>query len=627
MNFTRENQSKIVEKDFITFNHFYKYKTCQKYFIWNKIDTQKNDFDIDEEEQSEKFWDAVNFSELLNEENLNFVSTRASVFTSLEREFENFIQQKYRINNVYVVKSKNNEEAIIETENILRNNKYKVILYPVFKYKNAIAKPTLIDLENKKISILKLSTSTKRKDILRPFWDFWITNKIIKLENISLFLLNLSEESKKDSKDFSEVFYLNINKTKKSLSKSMEKELNNDLFFYKTIIYQQGLTPQEYDSMIKGEFVPENNIYAMISSRTLPINSKKDEYYDFETIEEIIENINEAKSINDFDNLTTEDNSLFGTNSDFNDILSLKEPTIFGYSGNILKKEKIISLIENKNIASIKTQLSDNFLYSQINSQDIKIFKSAELENIIDILNDKNKRIVWYDFEGFSLPYPPMNGVLPYQQLVFQLSIKETLGNKIISNNFENENVVYDPQKLTIKTFEEIITKIYSNKADYFVVFNKGYELTRIKEMLKLIEKEDLQMHQKLSNYFSHIVKNTIDLADFFSGYSETRKNLPFIFIPELKGFYSIKKIEKYITKHNIKLDHLITPYVELEIQNGLSAMNKAIARYIGFIGDKEWQEIKKNLKKYCENDVMAMIMVKDFINFLIKEKTQKSKK
>ncbi|MGZ9453624.1 DUF2779 domain-containing protein [Mycoplasma sp. AC157] len=616
-----------MEKDFITFNHFYKYKTCQKYFIWNKIDTQKNDFDIDEEEQSEKFWDAVNFSELLNEENLNYVSTRASVFTSLEREFENFIQQKYGINNVYVVKSKNSEEAIIETENILKNNKYKVILYPVFKYENAIAKPTLIDLKNKKISILKLSTSTKRKDILRPFWDFWITNKIVKLENISLFLLNLSEESKKNEKDFSEVFYLNINKTKKSLSKSMEKELNNDLFFYKTIIYQQGLTPQEYDSMIKGEFVPENNIYAMISSRTLPINSKKNEYYDFETIEEIIENINEAKSINDFDNLTIEDNSLFGTNSDFNDILSLKEPTIFGYSGNILKKEKIISLIENKNIASIKTQLNDNFLYSQINSQDIKIFKSAELENIIDILNDKNKRIVWYDFEGFSLPYPPMNGVLPYQQLVFQLSIKETLGNKIISNNFENENVVYDPQKLTIKTFEEIITKIYSNKADYFVVFNKGYELTRIKEMLKLIEKEDLQMHQKLSNYFAHIVKNTIDLADFFSGYSETRKNLPFIFIPELKGFYSIKKIEKYITKHNIKLEHLITPYVELEIQNGLSAMNKAIARYIGFIGDKEWQEIKKDLKKYCENDVMAMIMVKDFINFLIKEKTQKSKK
>ncbi|MGZ9414248.1 DUF2779 domain-containing protein [Mycoplasma sp. 5370] len=616
-----------MEKDFITFNHFYKYKTCQKYFIWNKIDTQKNDFDIDEEEQSEKFWDAVNFSELLNEENLNYVSTRASVFTSLEREFENFIQQKYGINNVYVVKSKNNEEAIIETENILKNNKYKVILYPVFKYENAIAKPTLINLKNKKISILKLSTSTKRKDILRPFWDFWITNKIVKLENISLFLLNLSEESKKNEKDFSEVFYLNINKTKKSLSKSMEKELNNDLFFYKTIIYQQGLTPQEYDSMIKGEFVPENNIYAMISSRTLPINSKKNEYYDFETIEEIIENINESKSINDFDNLTIEDNSLFGTNSDFNDILSLKEPTIFGYSGNILKKEKIISLIENKNIASIKTQLNDNFLYSQINSQDIKIFKSAELENIIDILNDKNKRIVWYDFEGFSLPYPPMNGVLPYQQLVFQLSIKETLGNKIISNNFENENVVYDPQKLTIKTFEEIITKIYSNKADYFVVFNKGYELTRIKEMLKLIEKEDLQMHQKLSNYFAHIVKNTIDLADFFSGYSETRKNLPFIFIPELKGFYSIKKIEKYITKHNIKLEHLITPYVELEIQNGLSAMNKAIARYIGFIGDKEWQEIKKDLKKYCENDVMAMIMVKDFINFLIKEKTQKSKK
>ena len=64
----------------------------------------------------------------------------------------------------------------------------------------------------------------------------------------------------------------------------------------------------------------------------------------------------------------------------------------------------------------------------------------------------------------------------------------------------------------------------------------------------------------------------------------------------------------------------MIKPYKSLEVQNGLMAMNKAIQRYLDAIGNKEWNDVSKQLKAYCENDVKAMIMVYHFVLFLLTE-------
>ncbi|MHA0272859.1 hypothetical protein ACXYFN_02350 [Mycoplasma sp. 48589B] len=82
--------------------------------------------------------------------------------------------------------------------------------------------------------------------------------------------------------------------------------------------------------------------------------------------------------------------------------------------------------------------------------------------------------------------------------------------------------------------------------------------------------------------------------------------------------YYSIKKIEKYITHLGLRLKTLITPYADLEIQKGTMAMEKAMQRNAGIIGDNLWNEMTvPALKMYCENDVKAMIMVYELIMYL----------
>ncbi|MBZ4204201.1 DUF2779 domain-containing protein [Mycoplasma tauri] len=90
------------------------------------------------------------------------------------------------------------------------------------------------------------------------------------------------------------------------------------------------------------------------------------------------------------------------------------------------------------------------------------------------------------------------------------------------------------------------------------------------------------------------------------------------IYLKGLKGFNSIKKIEKFITAEKLKLDHMITPYPQLEgVHNGSEAMALAIKRYCGLIGDNMWNKNLDNLKQYCHNDVLAMIMSFNFVEFL----------
>jgi hypothetical protein len=82
------------------------------------------------------------------------------------------------------------------------------------------------------------------------------------------------------------------------------------------------------------------------------------------------------------------------------------------------------------------------------------------------------------------------------------------------------------------------------------------------------------------------IIAKTVDLADLFS--ARSKKNAPPILLYQLQGMYSIKLLEKYIHNNNIKLPTQIHEYKKLEIQNGMMAMDTAIERSLGIIGDKK---------------------------------------
>lgn len=93
------------------------------------------------------------------------------------------------------------------------------------------------------------------------------------------------------------------------------------------------------------------------------------------------------------------------------------------------------------------------------------------------------------------------------------------------------------------------------------------------------------------------------------------------VFLKDLKGMGSIKKVEHLITSKKIQLEHMITPYPDLKkVHNGSEAMEIAIKRYANLIDGNVWEENLSNLKKYCHNDVLAMIMAFNFIEKIVSD-------
>ncbi|UUD35836.1 DUF2779 domain-containing protein [Mycoplasmopsis citelli] len=292
-------------------------------------------------------------------------------------------------------------------------------------------------------------------------------------------------------------------------------------------------------------------------------------------------------------------------------------------------------------------------------SKNLVNFFNIGILEVIKKMHIKNQRIIWYDYEGFSDLFPIINTSRSYEQIVSQVSVIETINGKEV----DKINYVVDTKNIQLEDLVVLIDSIYANKADLFIVYNKTYENTRNNEIYNLVEKEVLENpnspfckwfeEQNLDLFtfkemITHINLNTIDLYDCFK-YRDLTTKYPqfcgdehifsfkvqdgtivkskqvknidsalkyksFMFLDKLLLQGSIKKVEKFITYHQIKLKTLIIPYTELVIQKGTMAMNEAILRYHGFTGDNQWNVIENELKKYCENDVRAMIMVYEFI-------------
>ncbi|MEA4162472.1 UU173 family protein [Mycoplasma sp. 4404] len=298
--------------------------------------------------------------------------------------------------------------------------------------------------------------------------------------------------------------------------------------------------------------------------------------------------------------------------------------------------------------------------YEKINAINVK----AALDKIFKI-HLKDSVIVWYDYEGFSSIYPVIPGTSSYQQIVNQVSVIKTQNGKEIYK----ENFVIDTKNFDLSKIIYMFKIIHDKDAKGYVVYNKTYENTRNKELLNLIEveyknnnekiQEQIHLHFETLGNFKQVINEinnlAIDLNDIFKSTStelksrlssdkyfivfkentsnETLELVKLInsdterftldricYINELLRFSSIKKVEKYITHNNLKLKTLITPYSELVIQKGTMAMEKAQIRHAKLIGDSHWEnDIVPELKKYCENDVRAMIMVYELIMYILR--------
>ncbi|TCG11809.1 DUF2779 domain-containing protein [Mycoplasma todarodis] len=576
---------KIEEK--ITFAKLKKLLTCQPYFVWHSIDDLG--FDKNEDDNDQFTFQIPGIIDIIAP---TITEVQTKTFHRVNREFFEYVRSMGRA--AWTPKMMSMEERAEETKKMMRNPGIDIIFEPVFQYGDAFAVPTLYDKKNKKISNLKISSSTKRIDLVKPYFDYQIADKCkVPVNEISYFVLD-TKKYKAFEIGFYETFKVNTSSTARNDKNAKE---HNDFVTMRKKKTGNGVNK-------KGVHDEQHTIFDIVACAT-PFGPKKNPIM-FEGIDYYLRLIREAKTASFQDGLTPEDNGKFGANPMVSTIIEYLHPEFMGYNGKFVKKKDIQ---EGKTLQEIA---KDSVLVDALINRSLSITDRDDAMSYIDKLD--NSRVIWYDFEGFSLPFPTIDGFNPFQQATFQVSIIET--NKMEETSGINH--IFDPKTFSYTDFPKMIDLIYSGGADYYVVFNAGYENPRMLEMVATLRDMNYPGWTEVQDKVYWIIERTVDLAKPFAAGS--KDSLPVIFIPELKGKHSIKLIEKYITKHKYWFKDMIKPYKDLTIQNGGMAMDAAIQRAINVIGDEEWTEKQVVLKEYCENDVRAMIMVYTLIKELLND-------
>lgn len=277
--------------------------------------------------------------------------------------------------------------------------------------------------------------------------------------------------------------------------------------------------------------------------------------------------------------------------------IAKEDPYNFGLNDYIKKPNKDPGKFEN--------------LFLGHEKENFQIFQE-ETQKIINTLKTKK---VYFDFESINSAIRVIEKSYPFMQAVTQCSIIKDHGNGVKTEKCTN--LVKDPNLIDNQWFKEIIDSLYAGPEYSYVVYNKAFEKSRLKEMAEFINEEEYAHKVKIIN------DNVFDLADLFTVTKQA------IIIKELGGFHSIKKVLPIVQKYAPDFFEQTgcKDYKKLSINNGLMCQQKTAARFFGLLADEEWNQLVNDVSVYCENDVRAMIAVEYFALDLIKNSQKYNKK
>ncbi len=275
---------------------------------------------------------------------------------------------------------------------------------------------------------------------------------------------------------------------------------------------------------------------------------------------------------------------------------------IFNYSGNVV--HQTASWLA-------KYQKGDDIKEYFKTANLIDLFFGDERPYVINrelterYLNDLKAKKVYFDFETINIACRVIDNTYPFMQILTQCSVIISDGT-IPYPELTCNNIVIDPLQINVEAFKKIVDALYMGEEYSYVVYNKSFESSRLKEMIEYINEPEY------TKKIMVILNNIYDLADFFHIKAE---GIP-ILIKEFGGFYSIKKVLPYIEKNYFHLFDATgcKDYKKLAVHNGLECQNKTTLRFFNALTSQEWEELYRNISIYCENDVRAMIAVELFV-------------
>lgn len=270
------------------------------------------------------------------------------------------------------------------------------------------------------------------------------------------------------------------------------------------------------------------------------------------------------------------------------------ENSVFEISNMHLTKK--FELYNNgiKTIEDISTDVS----LSRIQKLQVEAFKSGETiceaGGIQDFLAGLSYPLYFMDFETFQTAEPLYDKTKPYQQIPFQYSVHfkeyQTAELKLFEFLADSDG---DPRI----PFIENLLKDINTRGD-ILVYNKAFEITRLKEITR-----DFPKYSKEINSLISRVKDLM--------YPFQKK---FYYKPEMKGSHSIKNVLPALVPS--------LSYDNLNIAEG-SMASLSFEQLLHETDFFKINEIRKDLLDYCKLDTFAMVKILEVLESLKFKKPQ----
>jgi len=246
-----------------------------------------------------------------------------------------------------------------------------------------------------------------------------------------------------------------------------------------------------------------------------------------------------------------------------------------------MRQEKAFAFI-NQGILSFQ-DIHDGIALSS--KQEIQIRTSltsaphVDRARIAEFLGTLQYPVYFMDFETFGSAIPFFDGVRPYQQVPFQFSVHVLASPdaKPQHHSFLAEGQS-DPRPAFMRRLSEVM-----GDHGTVLVFNKGFELTRLRELAELLP--------EYTDWVRQITGRTVDLLGPFRDFH--------YYHPSQKGSASIKKVLPALTGQS---------YDGMDISEGGTASREFIRVTYKDVGDDDRQRIRHALEEYCKLDTHAMI-------------------
>jgi CRISPR/Cas system-associated exonuclease Cas4 (RecB family) len=254
-----------------------------------------------------------------------------------------------------------------------------------------------------------------------------------------------------------------------------------------------------------------------------------------------------------------------------------------------IRKKKIRELVD-QDILAIDDIPRGYELNVQQEAQRKSVLERAPVINKTDIqaiLSGLHFPLHFIDYETYSSAVPMIDGISPYNHLVFQVSI-HTLSETGKLTHFEWLGEAMDyPRDMLQKM------KAFTDLKGTFISWNASFEVGRNKDMIKWLP--------KFESYLSYINEHMFDLMDVFKeDYVDYR----------FHGSTSIKKVLPVLCPR--------FSYQDLDIQDGSMALDTWGRMVLDPNFDENIKQTRQKLLEYCELDTLAMVEIYKYLNELL---------